>query len=81
MKRREALLQGFDYKRMKLPQVSDALADRATAEGYLTEDGTIPSPFLLTPGTSPLGRMTVGMMTIGMIGMTVSMTDFFSNSF
>ena len=36
-----ALLQGFDYKRMKLPQVSDALADRATAEGYLTEDGAI----------------------------------------
>lgn len=36
-----ALLQGFDYKRMKLPQVSDALADRATAEGFLTEDGTI----------------------------------------
>ncbi len=35
------LLQGFDYKRMKLPQVSDALADRATAEGYLAEDGTI----------------------------------------
>lgn len=37
----EALLQGFDYRRMKLPQVSDALVDRATAEGYLTEDGTI----------------------------------------
>ena len=37
----KALLQGFDYHRMKLPQVSDALADRATAEGYLTEDGTI----------------------------------------
>ena len=36
-----ALLQGFDYKRMKLPQVSDALADRATAEGCLTEDGAI----------------------------------------
>lgn len=37
----KALLQGFDYHRMKLPQVSDALADRATAEGYLTEDGVI----------------------------------------
>lgn len=37
----KALLQGFDYKRMKLPQVSDSLADRATAEGYLTEDGAI----------------------------------------
>lgn len=37
----KALLQGFDYKRMKLPQVSDALADRATAEGFLTEDGAI----------------------------------------
>jgi len=37
----KALLQGFDYHRMKLPQVSDALADRATAEGYLTEDGAI----------------------------------------
>lgn len=36
-----ALLQDFDYKRMKLPQMSDALADRATAEGYLTEDGAI----------------------------------------
>lgn len=37
----KALLQGFDYRRMKLPQVSDTLADRATAEGYLTEDGAI----------------------------------------
>ena len=37
----KALLQDFDYHRMKLPQVSDALADRATAEGYLTEDGVI----------------------------------------
>ena len=37
----KALLQGFDYHRMKLPQVSDALADRATAEGYLTENGAI----------------------------------------
>ena len=37
----QKLLQGFDHKRMKLPQVSDALADRATAGGYLSEDGVI----------------------------------------